>query len=301
MSNISKKYAILSSIILVLAVILILTILLKNRGYSLPTLKAINSEISEIKINRGTNESLSIKLNEGKWILNEEYIADLNIIEDMTNALYLIQPVEIIARGEDDKEKYKLLEDELLTVIAIDNSSKEVRNIKFGMKATLGDNVYGQINKDKNIYLLGNLSSNPKDIFDKSEDDIINKTISSMRIDTVNKIIISYNDKDYSLEKSEDTNWVKVWDNNSTVSVSDLYSPIYTIANLKADGLIKENYDKNSVLYKIEIFTDSGSILYKILNKNNNYEISLTNDNNRYYINVATFNELKEAIDNIIK
>ena len=301
MSNISKKYAILSSIILVLAVILILTILLKNRGYSLPTLKAINSEIREIKINRGTNESLSIKLNEGKWILNEKYIADTDIIEDMTNALYLIQPVEIIARGEDDKEKYKLLEDELLTVIAIDNSSKEVRNIKFGVKATLGDNVYGQINKDKNIYLLGNLSSNPKDIFDKSEDDIINKTISSMRNDTVNKIIISYNDKDYTLEKSEETNWVKVWDNNSTVSVSDLYSPIYTIANLKADGLIKENYDKNSVLYKIEIFTDSGSVLYEILNKNNNYEISLINDNNRYYINDATFNELKEAIDNIIK
>jgi len=56
--------------------------LLKNRGYSLPTLKAINSEIREIKINRGTNESLSIKLNEGKWILNEEYITDLNIIEN---------------------------------------------------------------------------------------------------------------------------------------------------------------------------------------------------------------------------
>ena len=81
MSNINKKYAILSSIIVILAVILVLTILLKNRGYSLPTLKAINSNISEIKINRGTNETLSIKLNEGKWILNEEYIADSDIIE----------------------------------------------------------------------------------------------------------------------------------------------------------------------------------------------------------------------------
>ena len=49
MSNINKKYAILSSIIVILAVILVLTILLKNRGYSLPTLKAINSNISEIK------------------------------------------------------------------------------------------------------------------------------------------------------------------------------------------------------------------------------------------------------------
>ena len=300
MSNINKKYAILSSIIVILAVILVLTILLKNRGYSLPTLKAINSNISEIKINRGTNETLSIKLNEGKWILNEEYIADSDIIESMTNALNLIKPVEIISRGEDDKEKYKLLEEELLTVIAIDNSSKELRNIKFGMKATLGNNVYAQIDKDKNIYLLGNLSSNPKDIFDKSEDDIINKTISSIRNDKINKITVSYNNKDYILEKSESTNWLKVW-NNSTVKVEDLYSPIYTIANFKADGLIRENLDKNLALYKIEIFADNDFVLYEILNKNNNYEVSLSNDNNRYYINDATFSNLKEAIDNIIK
>lgn len=298
--TISKKYAILSSIIVILTVILVLTILLKNRGYSLPTLKAINSNISEIKINRGTNETLSIKLNEGKWILNEEYIADSDIIESMTNALNLIKPVEIISRGEDDKEKYKLLDEELLTVIAIDNSLKELRNIKFGMKATLGNNVYAQIDKDKNIYLLGNLSSNPKDIFDKSEDDIINKTISSIRNDKINKITVSYNNKDYTLEKSESTNWLKVW-NNSTVKVDDLYSPIYTIANFKADGLIRENLDKNLALYKIEIFTDNDFVLYEILNKNNNYEVSLSNDNNRYYINDATFSNLKEAIDNIIK
>lgn len=300
MSNINKKYAILSSIIVILAVILVLTILLKNRGYSLPTLKAINSNISEIKINRGTNETLSIKLNEGKWILNEEYIADSDIIESMTNALNLIKPVEIISRGEDDKEKYKLLDEELLTVIAIDNSLKELRNIKFGMKATLGNNVYAQIDKDKNIYLLGNLSSNPKDIFDKSEDDIINKTISSIRNDKINKITVSYNNKDYTLEKSESTNLLKVW-NNSTVKVDDLYSPIYTIANFKADGLIRENLDKNLALYKIEIFADNDFVLYEILNKNNNYEVSLSNDNNRYYINDATFSNLKEAIDNIIK
>ena len=298
--TISKKYAILSSIIIILAVILVLTILLKNRGYSLPTLKAINSNISEIKINRGTNETLSIKLNEGKWILNEEYIADSDIIESMTNALNLIKPVEIISRGEDDKEKYKLLDEELLTVIAIDNSLKELRNIKFGMKAMLGNNVYAQIDKDKNIYLLGNLSSNPKDIFDKSEDDIINKTISSIRNDKINKITVSYNNKDYTLEKSESTNWLKVW-NNSTVKVDDLYSPIYTIANFKADGLIRENLDKNLALYKIEIFADNDFVLYEILNKNNNYEVSLSNDNNRYYINDATFSNLKEAIDNIIK
>lgn len=304
--KITKKYAILSSIIIILAVILVLTLFLKNRGYSLPTLKAIDSGITEIKINRGTNEtsSIIIKLEDGKWTVNEKYKADSDIVASMTNALNSIQPVEIISRGDaeaEDREKYRLLDDETINVIALDGSSKEVRNIRFGMKSTLGDNVYSQIDKDKNIYLLGNLSSNPKDIFDKSEDDIINKTISSVRNDSINKIIISYNNRDYTLEKSEDaTNWIK--DNNS-ISINDLYGQVYTIANLKADGIIKEDLDKNSVLYKIEISADSNTFSYEILNKNNrndNYEVSLENDNNRYYITDKTFTNLKEAIDNII-
>ena len=303
--KVSKKYAILSSIIIILSIILILTLFFKNRGYSLPNLKAIDSGITEIRINRGTNEnSLIIKLEDGKWNVNEKYKADSGIVASMTNALNSIQPVEIISRGDaeaEDREKYRLLDDESLNVVAIDGSSKEVRNIRFGMKSTLRDNVYSQIDKDKNIYLLGNLSSNPKDIFDKSEDDIINKTISSARNDSINKIIISYNNKDYTLEKSGDaTNWIK--DNNS-ININDLYGQVYTIANLKADGLIKEDLDKNSVLYKIEISADSNVLSYEILNKNNtnnNYEVSLENDNNRYYITDATFTNLKEAIDNII-
>lgn len=303
--KIGKKYAILSSIIIILAVILVLTMFLKNRGYSLPTLKAIDSGITEIKISRGTNETLSIKLEEGKWTVNDKYKADSDVVSNMTNALNSIQPVEIISRGdaeEEDREKYRLFDDESLNVIAIDGSSKEVRNIRFGMKSNLGNNVYSQIDKDKNIYLLGNLSSNPKDIFDKSEDDIINKTISFVRNDSINKIIISYNNRDYTLEKSEGaTNWIK--NNDSTVNINDLYGQVYTIANLKADGLIKEDSNKNSVLYKIEISTDSNTFFYEILNKNNresNYEVTLENDNNRYYITDATFTNLKDAIDNII-
>ena len=243
-------------------------------------------------------------MEDGKWTVNEKYKADSDIVASMTNALNSIQPVEIISRGDaeaEDREKYRLLDDETINVIALDGSSKEVRNIRFGMKSTLGDNVYSQIDKDKNIYLLGNLSSNPKDIFDKSEDDIINKTISSVRNDSINKIIISYNNRDYTLEKSEDaTNWIK--DNNS-ISINDLYGQVYTIANLKADGIIKEDLDKNSVLYKIEISADSNTFSYEILNKNNrndNYEVSLENDNDRYYITDSTFTNLKEAIDNII-
>lgn len=302
---INKKYITLISIIIILTIILTITIFLKNKGYSLPNLKAINSNITEIKINRADKENISIKLTDNKWTVNDKYNADNSLIESMTNVLYNIQPVEIVSRGDAEAlQKYKLSDDEILTVTVLDNSSKEIRNIKFGMKSTIGNTVYGQIANDKNIYLLGNTSSNPKDIFDKTESDFINKTISSIRHDNIQKITIEYNNNLYILEKSKDdeNSWIKTWNNNS-ISVNDAYSSVFAMANLKADGLIEDNnIAKNQYIYKISIQTSEGSTLsYSILNKMNdgNYEITLDNDSNRYYLSDSAFNNLEEAINKI--
>ena len=303
---INKKYTILISIIIILTVIVITTIFLKNKGYSLPNLKAINSNITEVTINRANKENISIKLTDDKWTVNEKYNADNSIIESITNILNTIQPVEIVSRGDAEAlQKYKLSDDEILTVTALDSSSKEVRNIKFGMKSTIGNTVYGQIGNDKNIYLLGNTSSNPKDAFDKTESDFINKTISSVRQDNIQKITIEYNNNSYTLEKSKDdeNSWVKAW-NNNTISLNDAYSSVFLIANLKADGLIDDNNaSKNQPIYKITIQTTEGTALsYSILNKmdNGNYEITLENDSNRYYLSEDSFNSFAEAINKIL-
>ena len=303
---INKKYTILISIIIILTVILITTIFLKNKGYSLPNLKAINSNITEVTINRANKENISIKLTDDKWTVNEKYNADNSIIESITNIFNTIQPVEIVSRGDAEAlQKYKLSDDEILTVTALDSSSKEVRNIKFGMKSTIENTVYGQIGNDKNIYLLGNTSSNPKDAFDKTESDFINKTISSVRQDNIQKITIEYNNNSYTLEKSKDdeNSWVKAW-NNNTISLNDAYSSVFLIANLKADGLIDDNNaSKNQPIYKITIQTTEGTALsYSILNKmdNGNYEITLENDSNRYYLSEDSFNSFAEAINKIL-
>ena len=187
MANFQKKYIILSSIVAVLAIILILTITLKNKGYSLPQFKTINTQLSEITITRNGNETITIKFNDNKWIINDKYNANINAVESITNAFNNIQPVELLSRGNTEiLDKYSLTDNEALIVKAKDFSSKEVRNIRFGMKANFGNLVYAQINNDKNVYLIGNTPINPKDIFDKTEDDLINKTISSVKIDDIN-------------------------------------------------------------------------------------------------------------------
>lgn len=305
-NNITKKYITLSSIIAVLIIILIATIFLKNRGYSLPTLKAINSNISEIIVNRGLNETISIKYKDNNWIINDKYNADTALIDSMTNALNKIQPVEIVSRGDDNTiSKYKLSDEEVLSVKALDSSSKEVRNIKFGMKSTFGNSVYGRIDNDKNIYLLGNTASNPKDIFDKTQNDLINKTISKIRNDEIDSVTIEYNNT-YTLERQKNdtnNNWVKTW-NNNTVKGNDVYTSIFTLANLNADGIItNESINKNTSLYKINIQSANNNISYEILNKldDNNYEIVKNNDNNRYYMTETSFNTFIEAINYIIK
>ena len=306
-NNITKKYITLSSIIVVLIIILIATMFLKNRGYSLPTLKAINSNISEIIVNRGLNETISIKYKDNNWIINDKYNADAALIDSMTNALNNIQPVEIVSRGDDDTiSKYKLSDEEVLSVKALDSSSKEVRNIKFGMKSTFGNSVYGKIDNDKNIYLLGNTASNPKDIFDKTQNDLINKTISKIRNDEIDSITIEYNNNSYTLERQKNdtnNNWVKTW-NNNTVKGNDVYTSIFTLANLNADGIItNESINKNASLYKINIQSTNNNMTYEILNKldDNNYEIVKNNDNNRYYMTENSFNTFIEAINYIIK
>lgn len=305
-NNITKKYITLSSIIVILIIILIAITFMKNRGYSLPELKKINSNISEITIKRGANETISIKYNDNKWTVNDKYNADDNLLTSITNALSTIQPIEIVSRGDDNSiSKYKLSNEESLTVSALDNSSKEVRNIKFGMKSTFGNSVYAKINNDNNIYLLGNTSTNPKDIFDKTENDLINKTISQIRNDDIEQITIEYNNNSYTLSKNtNDTNntWIKNW-NNNTVQGNDIYTSVFTLANLNADGLItNDNINKNTSLYKINIQALNGNISYEVLNKldDNNYEIANNNDNNRYYMTENSFNSFKESIDNII-
>ena len=303
MANFQKKYIILSSIVVVLTVILILTITLKNKGYSLPQFKAINTQLSEITITRNGNETITIKFNDNKWIINDKYNANINAVELITNAFNNIQPVELLSRGNTEiLDKYSLTDNEALIVKAKDSSSKEVRNIRFGMKANFGNLVYAQINNDKNVYLIGNTPINPKDIFDKTEDDLINKTISSVKIDDINKITISYNNNSYTIEKTDSTNWTKTW-NSKNVNQEDIYTSIYSIANLEADGLIKnDDKQKSNLLYKVEIYTsDNKTVNYNIYSKTDNYEIELVNDNNRYYLLESTFQNLEEKINNIIK
>lgn len=302
MANIQKKYIILSSIVVVLAIILILTVTLKNKGYSLPQFKTINAQLSEITITRNGNETITIKFNDNKWTVNDKYNADANAVESITNAFNNIQPVELLSRGSDEiLAKYSLTDNEALIVKAKDSSSKEVRNIKFGMKANFGNLVYAQINNDKNVYLIGNTPINPKDIFDKTEDDLINKTISSVKIDDINKINISYNNNLYTIEKTDSTNWTKTW-NNKNIDQNDIYTSLYSIANLEADGLIKDNTQKSNLLYKIEIYLlDNKTVSYNIYSKTDNYEIELVNDNNRYYLLESSFQNLEEKINDIIK
>ncbi|WP_300368075.1 DUF4340 domain-containing protein [Brachyspira sp.] len=306
-NNIIKKYIKLSSIIVALIIILIVITFFKNKGYSLPSMKKINSNISEITIKRGANETISIKYDDDKWIINDKYNADNSLVDAITNALNTIQPIEIVSRGDDDTiSKYKLSDEEALTVLALDSSSKEVRNIKFGMKSTFGNSVYSKIDNDKNIYLLGNTASNPKDIFDKTENDLINKTITKIKNDDIQKISIEYNNNSYTLEKLQNdtnNNWLKTW-NNSTVNANDIYANIFDLVNLNADGLItNDSIAKNTSLYKINIQTANDNLSYEILNKydTNNYEIVNSNDNNRYYMTETSFNNIMQSINNIIK
>ena len=67
--------------------------------------------------------------------------------------------------------------------------------------------------------------------------------------------------------------------------------------------MIDPDASKNQPIYKITIQTTEGTALsYSILNKmdNGNYEITLENDSNRYYLSEDSFNSFAEAINKIL-
>ena len=170
------------------------------------------------------------------------------------------------------------------------------------MKSTFGNSVYAKIDNNKNIYLL----ETSKDVFDKSEEDIINKTISKVHNDDILKITITTysNSKIYTLEKSknEENKWIKTWDNN-VVDANELYLSTFNLSNLKADSIIKnmesDTYEK---ILKIDIQKVDNNIISYTIEKISNgiYIVKLENDDNIYSITENTFNNLEDSIKNII-
>lgn len=306
----NKKYIVLISIIIALSIGLVLTVLFKDKGYAIPNLKAVNTDIINIEVTKA-GETVKISKKDGTWFINGEYNANQSAVSNMVYSISNMTINDLVSRGDDETLlRYSLDPKNVLSIKAFDNKNKEVRNFSVGSKGELGSQVYGQINKDKNIYTITS-DSNLRDLFDKTPDDLRNRTITSIIVGNINNLDITKEGTTYSLNKvspeASSTNevptspyWVATWNNNEPIDMPIVSGVLYALANIEANGFLNSDTEKTKPLYEINIMsteneTPLGFTLFDV-DRENQYEVSLAGDTTRYFISAEV---AKRIIDNI--
>ena len=309
----NKKYIVLISIIVVLSISLVLTVLFKDKGYSIPNLKAIKTDIVNIEITKA-GETIKISKKDGLWFINDEYNANQNTASNIVYSINSMTINDLVSRGDEETmSKYSLDSENVLSVVVFDDKNKEVRNFAVGSKGDVGYQVYGQIDKDKNIYTISS-DNNLRDLFDKNIDGLRNRTISSVIVGNINNLGITKNDTTYTLNKvspeaTSETNdvppsyWQATWNNNETVDSTLISSVLYALANIEANGFLNDSNQKTEMLYEITINSSDKLIVFTLFNANseNQYEISLDGDSTRYFISEEVAKRVIDNIENILK
>ncbi len=309
----NKKYIVLISIIVVLSISLVLTILFKDKGYSIPNLKAIKTDIVNIEITKA-GETIKISKKDGLWFINDEYNANQSAASNIVYSINSMTINDLVSRGDEETmSKYSLDSENVLSVVVFDDKNKEVRNFAVGSKGDVGYQVYGQIDKDKNIYTISS-DNNLRDLFDKNIDGLRNRTISSVIVGNINNLGITKNDTTYTLNKvspeaTSETNdvppsyWQATWNNNETVDSTLISSVLYALANIEANGFLNDSNQKTEMLYEITINSSDKLIVFTLFNANseNQYEISLDGDSTRYFISEEVAKRVIDNIENILK
>jgi len=307
----NKKYIVLISIIVVLSLSLILTVLFKDKGYAIPNLKTIKTDIVNIEITKA-GETIKISKKDGTWFINDEYNANQNAVSNMVYSINSMTINDLVSRGDDDTlSRYSLDSENVLSVIAFNDKNKEVRNFSVGSKGDVGYQVYGQIYGDKNIYTISS-DNNLRDLFDKDIDSLRNRTITSIIVGNINNVDITKESTTYVLNKVSpetppSTNdapipsyWVATWNNNETIDAPLMSGVLYALANIEANGFLNLDTEKTNTLYEISIMSteDENPLAFTLFDANNenNYEISLAGDNTRYFISEEV---AKRIIDNV--
>lgn len=309
----TKKYISLLSIIAFLSITLILIMVFKDKGYKLPKLSKINSEITQIEISRGEEGIIVIKKENSEWIINEKYKADNNTLSQMIKALTKSEISDIISRGDENSIlKYELNNSNTLTVKAINSQGKEVRNFSLGTKATLPYQTYGQIKKDKNVYLLTS-DVNLRDLFETTEYNLRNKVLFNINSVDITKLIIAKpKDLTFSLtrmtnKESEITNIQTVPyyyeaeytdSNKKEIAADKAFGQLSALSSINANGFLDENFPETEVNLDIHInYNETNSVSYTISYPiDGKYEVRLDRDPVRYYLDENKVNRIINSI-----
>jgi hypothetical protein len=283
-----KEYIFLT----VLIVILVLYIAFKNTDrthYSLPELKAVEKEdINRILISRG-DSTITLSRSSGDWkIMPAKYEADSKKIDQMLDEFKNLIITTLVSESE-TYQRYGLNPEERIYARAFEGE-KALRQFYIGKTASTRRHSYVMFPGDARVYEARN---NIRRIFDKTVDDLRDKTVLTFEGTGVSNIVLSpAGSEELALEKKMvplpvepaeegeeaqsqqmEAKWTAA-DGREAKSES-IKSLIRTISNLKCTGYLQ---GKTKDDFTEPVYT----VMVKVNNQTHSLSLYQKNDDDNY-------------------
>ncbi|OQX64257.1 MAG: hypothetical protein B5M56_00250 [Desulfococcus sp. 4484_241] len=170
-------------------------------NYTLPDTGGLKAgDIAKIEIVRpGENKTVLLKKN-GRWfIMPKERLAKASDADGMAQTIAGLTLTTLVAEKHDDP-RYGLSDKDALGVTAFSSDGKVLRKIFVGKQAPSYNHTFVRLDGDPRVYhARGRLG----DVFDKTADELRDKTVLAFEKDLVSSITLAKGGKTYSIEKKE--------------------------------------------------------------------------------------------------
>ena len=249
-------------------------------NYTIPEFDTIDTlKINSIEI-KGLTDTVKLYSDNGVWKFKPDNLrAEPSRIKRM---LFFLEKPEFIDMVSDtgNYQNYGLEEDKYITVTVFtkgNTANIPDREFFIGDMNTNGKFVFIRIPDNNSVFTA---RGNTKELFDQSENDLLDKRILDIDTSKIEKIELFIGDNKSVLNKTVDSDSKDIWKTESGLSLDTkkLEQSIRYLGNSKFDSYISgPESDSNGDIFTISLFTDNAAHSFTITKKEDeNYKGSST-------------------------
>jgi len=239
-------------------------------NYKIPLFDSIDSKnINNITI-KGPTSLIELYLEDGIWRIDPDNLrAEHSRVSKMIS--FIVNP-ELIDMVSDtgNYQNYGLEENDYISVKAWTNKDSNkilTRELFIGNTNTTGDFTFIRRPDIEKVFTV---SENIKDLFDINTNELLDKRIININIPDIDKIILSFTNSSYSLEKSVGNNNEDMWSfsDGSAIEMNNIEQNLRYLSNSRFNTY-NDNKDivSSKILFKIDLFGENLNENFTILEK----------------------------------
>ena len=250
-------------------------------NYKIPAFDAIDGEEITIIEIEGLSGSLKLYSDNGIWKLDTDDLrAEPSKVAEMIS--FLVDP-EFIDMVSDtgNYQNYGLVDGEYITVRAWTNNNNEGnpdRELFIGNINTTGSFTFIRRPDNASVFTV---SGNKRTFFDITRNDLLDKRILNIEIPEIDKIVLSFSESTYILEKTVGDNNVDIWTTSKGLSIEN--------NNLEQNLRYLSSSRFNSYIDNIEVVTPDSLFKIELLGENLDDSFIISEKNDTGYFCESSF------------